>query len=514
MAFDFEQIIKGLRAGLRSARQQAKSAKEKAVWVWEALQGDFNPNRSVGQVGLDTAVCLIPGVDTVMDVRDLIANIIAIVRTPTSGMAWFSLVLTLVGFIPELGSIAKGIVKIVFIKLRPLIRHVDDLTNASKMVKYVDEAFDAALPDIITYLRAPQVQKFLTTTRIPDIIRLCSKAVRGTAERVNPQELAKQFNEKVESVRSIVTALEPFLPAAAGQKIKMLYNGMTYVPKELSRRISSYMEPMRAVMLHIAKRLDDMYWIAWSQQVNKGWIAPLSEQGARRLVAKHRPHWIKSGKPPYQNPQFKKAKFITATDFESEVARGAPSLSPKEIASFANIFARPVKARALRDGEKLYRVIDPTSGTWGGCWITEDVWKKIIGTPDPRVTWRSKLAVKPEWNQNGQYITYTHNAARDGTVKVWEGPTAMQALGGDDYLEGGFDQIVMHPWESVRNMKGDNLVEDINFPDMVEGSTLPKPGKIRVSPTDSRIDGPHPTGWGFKDFVDQHELIGLPNPNR
>ena len=113
MSFSFEDIVKGINRWKHSAKSAAMDAKQKATWVWEALQGDFNPNRSVGQIGLDTAVCLIPGIDTVMDVRDLIANIIAIVAAPTNGMAWFNLVLTLIGFIPGLGSVAKGIVKIV-----------------------------------------------------------------------------------------------------------------------------------------------------------------------------------------------------------------------------------------------------------------------------------------------------------------------------------------------------------------------------------------------------------------
>ena len=71
------------------------------------------PIVQLGRLAWIQLVCLIPGIDTVMDVRDLIANIIAIVAAPTNGMAWFNLVLTLIGFIPGLGSVAKGIVKIV-----------------------------------------------------------------------------------------------------------------------------------------------------------------------------------------------------------------------------------------------------------------------------------------------------------------------------------------------------------------------------------------------------------------
>jgi len=35
---------------------------------------------------------------------------------------------------------------------------------------------------------------------------------------------------------------------------------------------------------------------------------------------------------------------------------------------------------------------------------------------------------------------------------------------------------------------------------------------VRSKVNDTRIEGPFETGWGFKDFEDQHDLIGLPNP--
>ena len=67
MTFSLDEIVKTVRRYRREADVAIAGTKKKANWVWEALQGDFNPNRSIGQVGLDTAVCLVPGVDTVMD---------------------------------------------------------------------------------------------------------------------------------------------------------------------------------------------------------------------------------------------------------------------------------------------------------------------------------------------------------------------------------------------------------------------------------------------------------------
>ncbi|WOB07042.1 hypothetical protein [Piscinibacter gummiphilus] len=518
MSFSFEEIVKGINRWKHSAKSAAMDAKQKANWVWEALQGDFNPNRSAGQVGFDTVVCLIPGVDTIMDIRDLIANIIAIVAAPTNGMAWFNLVLTLIGFVPELGSVVKGVVKIVFVKLRPLLKSADDLTHASKMVKHMDEAIDAAMPSIVQYLNHPKVQKFLTTTGVPDVIKWTAKSIRELVSKIDPATLKAAFNEKAESLKSILQYLRPLLPASAGPKIKNVFDGIVTVQKNFEGAVNKFMGPLHAMMLHLAKRLDEMHWVAQSQQLNKGWIAPLSEQGARRLMAKHRPAWVKTA-PPAEFKQLDPEKFRRKLDYVTGVKAGAPQLDDTAIRSFT----AGAKARPLKDGETLYRVLDPTSGSLSTCWIPESVWKQINADPaKAREMWRGQLAVKPEWNQNGTFVKYTYNKARDGDITVWEGRTSMQWLGptGDHsagFLEGGLPQIVFDPKKQIRNAQPDNFVS-AQFPDMVEGTVIRKadgaaqPSGVRTKINDPRVEGPFETGWGFKDFADQHDLIGLPNP--
>ncbi|TVO60061.1 hypothetical protein [Denitromonas ohlonensis] len=520
MSFSFEDIYKAVNRWGRDAADTAKDAKQKANWVWEALQGDFNPNRSVGQIGLDTAVCLVPGVDTVMDVRDLIANIIVIARTPTAGGAWFALVLTLIGFFPELGSVAKGVVKIVMVRLRPYIKHADDLTNASKMVKYLDKAFDDALPDIIQYLRHPKVQQFLTKAGVPDVLKWVSESIMTVVGKVDTAALKGLFNSGTEKLKDILRYLQPLLPEAAGTKIKQLLNGIVTVQRGFDKAVNQYIEPIRAILRRLAQRLDEMHWVAYTQDVNKGWIAPLSEQGARRLIKKHQPDWVKTAEPVLYK-QLDPKDFIRTDAYRKGLAEGAPALGKEEIESFA----KGVKARPLANGETLYRIIDPTSGSLSTCWITEKVWKEINANPElARQIWRGKLAVKPEWNQNGTYVKYTYNRDRDGDITVWEGPTAMQWLNensenvADGFLEGGLNQVVLHPKTQIRNVQADDFV-GAQFPDMVEGGAIKhpvtgesKPSGVRTKINDPRIEGPFETGWGFKDFEDQHDLIGLPNP--
>jgi len=518
MSFSFEEIVKGINRWKHSAKSAAMDAKQKANWVWEALQGDFNPNRSMGQVGLDTAVCLIPGIDTVMDIRDLIANIIAIVAAPANGMAWFNLVLTLIGFIPGLGSVAKGVVKIVFVKMRPLIKSVDELTDAKKMVAHLDEAFDLAMPEIVQYLTNPKVQAFLTKAGVPDVIKWVAKSIRDVVGKINPGELKKAFNDKANSLKEILNFLAPLLPQGAGPKVKKVLDGIVTVQKNFDGAVNKFMEPLHAMMLRLADRLEEMHWVAHSQQLNKGWMAPLSEQGSKRLIAKHKPKWVKTEKR-IQFKQLAPKDFRKSAAYKKGVDAGGPVLNDKAIESFA----KGVTARPLRDGETLYRVVDPTSGSMSTCWITEAVWKEINANPaHAREMWRGKLAVKPDWNQNGTYVKYTYNKARDGDITVWEGPTAMQWLGRKDvpeegYLEGGLTQVVFNPSQQIRNAQPDSFAS-AQFPDMVEGGVIRKasgeasPSGIRTKINDPRIEGPLETGWGFKDFEDQHAIIGLPNP--
>jgi hypothetical protein len=529
MSFNFDDIVAGLNRMGRKAEQTATDTKQKAQWTWEALQGDFNPNRSMGQIGLDTAVSLIPGVDTVMDVRDLIANIIALTATPNNPMAWFNLLLTLIGFIPGLGSVAKGVVKLVFVKLRPLIKHADDLTNASKMVKYLDEAFDAALPSITQYLTHPSVQKFLTTARVPDVVKWVATGIRSTAGKIDPATLKAQFNTAAQSIKGMLEELRPWLPTAAAQKVKQVLDGIVLVQRNFDKSVDTFMQPLREMMLHLAKRLDDMHWVAHSQQLNKGWMAPLSEQGSKRLIAKHKPKWVKT-KKPILFEQLTPKRFRSEAAYREGIEKGAPALNDDAIKSFA----KGVKARPLRDGEALYRVVDPTSGSLSTCWITESVWKEINANPAlAREMWRGKLAVRPDWNQNGSYVKFTYDKARDGEITVWEGPTAMQWLGKPDelsegFLEGGLTQVVWQPmkWDpasskmvpnQLKNAQADDFAKT-HFPDMVEGDVIKnadgskKDIGVRTQINDPRIEGPFETGWGFKDFEDQHNIMGLPNP--
>src|SRR4051812_15504018 len=78
-----------------------------AEWIWEVLQGDFNDDATGAQVAVGTVISMIPFVDQLCDVRDIVANCKKINKDPSSGWLWISLVLTLIGLFPTLGSFVK-----------------------------------------------------------------------------------------------------------------------------------------------------------------------------------------------------------------------------------------------------------------------------------------------------------------------------------------------------------------------------------------------------------------------
>lgn len=85
-------------------------------WVWGTIQGDFNENPSVGQLITNAIITAIPVVDQVADVRDLTANLKAMIwdKRYDDFTVWLALFFTLIGLIPTVGSLLKGVLKLVW----------------------------------------------------------------------------------------------------------------------------------------------------------------------------------------------------------------------------------------------------------------------------------------------------------------------------------------------------------------------------------------------------------------
>ncbi|MUK51390.1 PAAR-like domain-containing protein [Aliivibrio fischeri] len=93
-------------------------ASNAASWSWGVILGDFNEDPSVAQIMTNAAITFVPYIDQVGDARDVVANLTKLMdedeRKKTEN--WTNLAFTVIGFIPSVGSILKGIGQVIIQK--------------------------------------------------------------------------------------------------------------------------------------------------------------------------------------------------------------------------------------------------------------------------------------------------------------------------------------------------------------------------------------------------------------
>jgi hypothetical protein len=84
-----------------------------ASWIGGMLQGDFNKSPTTSQIVVGGILSMIPVVDQICDVRDVVSNIcdLSLESERAKPERWMALGLTCVGFVPEFGSAVKTVVK-------------------------------------------------------------------------------------------------------------------------------------------------------------------------------------------------------------------------------------------------------------------------------------------------------------------------------------------------------------------------------------------------------------------
>lgn len=118
-------------------------------WLWETVQGDFNRNPTTGQIIVGGIISLIPIVDQACDVRDVVANCIALSEPADREdyAKWIALGLTCIGFVPEAGSAVKTVGKCVH-------RNGSDLLGVLKQMEWL-ESLASGAKTLIPWGRAP-----------------------------------------------------------------------------------------------------------------------------------------------------------------------------------------------------------------------------------------------------------------------------------------------------------------------------------------------------------------------
>lgn len=503
-----------MRAALEwETGQKATQEKSTWEWLWEAIQGDFNENRSTGQIAFDAGIAFIPVIDQICDVRDIIANCRSIAASDEKDdntWKWVALALTLIGLFPSLGSLVKGVLKIMFNFVRKL--------GLNQLVRAVNTGMNW----VVIFLRKKEVQDYLRRLKVDNVFQWLAKSVRELQGKVNTGALLRAFDGVIGVIKGLLDKVTwiPKVGARAKQALAMVEKVRAMAPKPLAK----VDEILQKIFDTIARRLEMEHMLQRHGIVdasNFHFRGTLPEDHALTLMreTKPAPAWLSKGRArvTWAEMDPKQGREIV----DRGRAKGWCDIDKKNIASFHKLTAVEIKGPA-----KLYRVVSPSNGAMGDCWITEDVWQKIISAPDPKAAWRKYLAVWPDWNPNGQFVMLEVKAGE--SLKVWRGPASSQVkdpqLRLDAHLEGGWDQVIFKPkpgeFDTTRYYKrGGKDEHRLQRPiSREEFAKLPKAEQAEYTAMRERINhpgikGPFDTGWGSTDFDEQltSTKIGLPN---
>lgn len=519
-----------MRDALAWATGDDQKAKEPStnpfVWFWEAIEGDFNEDRSTAQILVDAGISMIPLVDQVCDVRDLIANCRKLLKDYKDTWAWVALVLTLIGLFPSLGSLVKGVLKIFFGFVRR--------SGGQALIK----AVDAAMTWVISFIRRPNVQKYLRAQKVDQVFKWLATKVKSARGEINVSALLAAFDRAVKVLEGLVNkvSLIPFV----GGKAKKALEEMRRIRLLADEHIGKAIKPVQDIMDTIVLRLERE---AMEQQhgivdvANIHYRGVLPEAAAVALMRRRKPSFLTVGdKPKFRAADPMVHRPNVAARSAKKDATGArrahadifPELSDQSIRSFHTLQAHTIKGPA-----RLYRILAPSSRGMSDCWVTEKVFKELQSAPDPKSAWRKFLAVWPDWNVNGQFVIYDVKAGE--SLNVWRGIASSQtkkSLPGFQ-LEGGAEQIVFNVarkdtrndamlYYKVKGGRGGKLGPALtqNEVNALTGSMNPLQRKaffdshlaVRENMNHPNISGPFETGWGYTEFDGAGTVskIGLP----
>lgn len=436
-------------AWLESGRKNLEAA---AQWIWEVLQGDFNDNASTAQVATGTVISMIPFVDQICDVRDLVANCRKINDEPNSSWHWVSLVLTLIGLFPALGSLVKGSLKVMFSAYRKG-------AAASGVAPRLDIYVGTSISQLNKFLARPEVGKVLVVLKWDNPYRTLAKEITRVAEKLNVGALKSALNEAISAAQSMLELVQRWGSSGVAKKAQALIDSVDSVRRGADRHLANALKPVKDYLFCTARRLEvdaDKAHRAYLNSVNPHAFKKLSspEEEIKAYEKHGKPDWVSdTGIIPYQ-----------ALREPPTAKKGWPST--KAFDTFHSM-----RASTIPPGTKLYRIVDPTSKDNSICWMREEEFKQLKS----KAEWREKFGVWAHWNANGEYVTYT---VPDGSgLNAWEGITASQRLDTTDYVvKGGATQLVIDP------------------------SHLDK----------AYIGKRQPTSWKYDELGTQNNMIGVP----
>lgn len=437
-----------------------KSGKEHlegtAQWIWEMIQGDFNDDQTTAQVVTGIVISMIPFVDQICDVRDVVANCKKINEDSSNKWHWVALALTLIGLFPTLGSLVKGCFKVLFAYGRKGMFSAGKAALDSNMWQASKPFVEAGIGKLNDFLARPAVRRSLSSLKIDAPYKYLAEQVRLVAGKLNVGALTSAFDLSITSLKSPTDKVLKWGPASMQPKVASLLATVSNVRKQADKMLGEALKPLQDWLNKLAQRLDVEHRLNYQASTNA-----LNPHNFGRLHLDAEIEALRKAPTPYvrvgkkgTHPALKKAPMVP--DSHADIGPDAK----KPLTEAFNTF-HSVEPDRLPPSTVIYRVLDPKSNDNSICWMTKDEFKQLKNKAD----WRDRFAVWKNWNSNGEVVTYT--VPPGPGLPVWRGKTASQPLtdsggnivkanaqGDGFWLQGGAEQLVVNPADLQRAQLG------------------------------------------------------------
>lgn len=450
-----------------SAKKDLSAA---ADWIWGVLQGDFNDDATTAQTITGTVVSMIPFVDQICDVRDIVANCRKINENTSNKWAWVALVLTLIGLFPTLGSLVKGCFKILFAYGRKAAFKAGAST-VDNFWQFSKPWVESGIVKLNQFLARPEVRKALAALKWDNPYKELVRLMRELAGKINTAALVKAMDDGIAALKKLLELVKRWGSAAMATKAGALLETVMNVRNQANTRLGEVVKPVQNWLDNLAKRLDveaKNNYRATTKTTTPHTLAKPSLEAEIAHFKMAKPKWVanthKEAHPPAENAPIKAGW--------PDLSDSATTPTKRKYNTFEDGKIEPV---TIPPGETLYRILDPSSRDNSICWMRKAEFDKLKSKDD----WRRKFAVWTNWNANGEYVTYTVPPGKG--LNVWEGTVGTQKHELDELykLEGGAIQIVLDP----AHLKKEHM------------------GKRQS------------TNWGYTDdkFGEKMDLVGVPS---
>jgi hypothetical protein len=234
----------------------AGSVSKSVQWIWEALQGDFNENPTMGQIAANAVLGVVPIVDQVLDVRDLIANARNINKDSSNKAAWVALGLTLVGLFPSLGSLAKGVLKIILLSARRV--------GGAAVLKVMDKAMEG----IRIFLSNDKVRRIFGIKSFEHAIGQVIIKLKEAKGKISKAELLKYYDKTVGAFKTLIGRVKPFAPAAVMQTLESSWTIVNNIRRSADAKLGEALAPIQKAIDDIIAYLEQKIGLKATTNVN------------------------------------------------------------------------------------------------------------------------------------------------------------------------------------------------------------------------------------------------------